>query len=173
MSFRQEKTRLQAAVVMSVLFCGLLVSRELSCSKFSQLDSNKMINRGKHFDLLTNSPNQFFKEMYGDQSGEFVCGFWGLKGLAMIVVAAYCQFHFLHKCQLMEEIECLQEWKLFPCTDVYSVFLDMWFSVLKLRNHLFLFIFFQVSGEHVISSTEEYQPPYYEHIEENVYLFDR
>ncbi|XP_078343740.1 histone-lysine N-methyltransferase SETD2-like isoform X2 [Oculina patagonica] len=30
-----------------------------------------------------------------------------------------------------------------------------------------------VSGEHVISSTEEYQPPYYEHVEENVYLFDR
>jgi len=30
-----------------------------------------------------------------------------------------------------------------------------------------------MSGEHIISSTEEYQPPYYEHIEENVYLFDR
>lgn len=30
-----------------------------------------------------------------------------------------------------------------------------------------------VSGEHVISSTEECQPPYYEHIEENEYLFDR
>ena len=22
----------------------------------------------------------FFKEMYGDQFGEFVCGHWGLKG---------------------------------------------------------------------------------------------
>ena len=31
----------------------------------------------------------------------------------------------------------------FPCTDVYSVFLDMWFSVLKVRNHLFIFIFFR------------------------------
>lgn len=31
----------------------------------------------------------------------------------------------------------------------------------------------EVSGEHVISSTEEYQPPYYEHIEENDYLIDR
>ena len=30
-----------------------------------------------------------------------------------------------------------------------------------------------MSGEHVISSTEECQPPYYEHIEENEYLFDR
>ena len=24
--------------------------------------------------------SQFFKEMYGDQFGEFVCGYWGLKG---------------------------------------------------------------------------------------------
>lgn len=31
----------------------------------------------------------------------------------------------------------------------------------------------EISGEHVISSTEEYQPPYYEHVEENEYLFDR
>lgn len=35
------------------------------------------------------------------------------------------------------------------------------------------FLFFQVLDEHVISSTEEYQPPYYEHVEENEYLFDR
>ena len=47
MPFRQEKTRLQAAVVMSVLFCGLLLSPELSCSQFSEFDSNKKINRGK------------------------------------------------------------------------------------------------------------------------------
>ena len=30
------------------------------------------------FDLLSNSPN--FREMYGNQSREFVCGYWGLKG---------------------------------------------------------------------------------------------
>ena len=46
MPFRHERTRLQAAVVMSVLFCGLLLSPELSCSQFSEFDSNKMINRG-------------------------------------------------------------------------------------------------------------------------------
>ena len=41
--------RLQASVVMSVLFCGLLLIPELSCSQFSEFafDSNKMINRGK------------------------------------------------------------------------------------------------------------------------------
>ena len=31
-------------------------------------------------DLLPKSLNLFFKEMYGDQFGEFVCGYWGLKG---------------------------------------------------------------------------------------------
>ena len=30
----------------------------------------------KSFDQKTKSLNQFFKEMYGDQSGEFVFGYW-------------------------------------------------------------------------------------------------
>ena len=34
----------------------------------------------KCFDLLSNSLNLFFMEMYRDQFGEFVCGYWGLKG---------------------------------------------------------------------------------------------
>ena len=37
---------------------------------------DKGITKGKSFDLLSNSPNEFFKEMYGDQSGEFTCGYW-------------------------------------------------------------------------------------------------
>ena len=41
---------------------------------------NKMIAERKIFDMLSNSLNLFFKEMYGDQSGEFVCGYYGLKG---------------------------------------------------------------------------------------------
>ena len=40
---------------------------------------NKMITKRKIFDLLPNSLS-FFKEMYGDQFGEFVCGYWELKG---------------------------------------------------------------------------------------------
>ena len=31
-------------------------------------------------DLLSNSLNSFFQEMYADQFGELVCGYWGLKG---------------------------------------------------------------------------------------------
>ena len=33
----------------------------------------------KSFDLQTNSLNQFLKEMYVDQSGEFVFGYWGFR----------------------------------------------------------------------------------------------
>ena len=39
----------------------------------------KWSSDGNSFDQQTNSLNQFFKEMYGDQSGEFVFEFWGLK----------------------------------------------------------------------------------------------
>ena len=39
----------------------------------------KWSSDGKSFDQQTNSLNQFSKEMYGDQSGEFVFEFWGLK----------------------------------------------------------------------------------------------
>ena len=41
---------------------------------------NKMITQEKCFDLLSNSLNTFFKEVYRDQFGEFVCGDWGLNG---------------------------------------------------------------------------------------------
>ena len=41
---------------------------------------NKMITMRKIFDLLSNSLNQVCKEMHRDQFGEFVCGYWGLKG---------------------------------------------------------------------------------------------
>ena len=34
----------------------------------------------KYFDLLSNSLNSLFKEMYRDQFREFVCGYWDLKG---------------------------------------------------------------------------------------------
>ena len=41
---------------------------------------NKMTTEEKCFDLLSNSLNSFFKEIYRDQFGEFVCGYWDLKG---------------------------------------------------------------------------------------------
>ena len=41
---------------------------------------NKRSPKGKCLDLLSNSLNSFMKEMYGDQFGEIICGYWGLKG---------------------------------------------------------------------------------------------
>ena len=41
---------------------------------------NKMITKRKYFDLLSNSLNSFFKEIYRDRLGEFVFGYWDLKG---------------------------------------------------------------------------------------------
>ena len=45
--------------------------------------SRELINwppKGECCDLSTNSLHWFHKEKYGSQSGEFVCGYWGLKG---------------------------------------------------------------------------------------------
>ena len=40
----------------------------------------KWSHKRKCLDLLSNSLHSFFKEMYRDQFGEFVCVYWGLKG---------------------------------------------------------------------------------------------
>ena len=47
-------------------------------SKEKVMAINKMITKGKCFDLLSSSLNEVFKEMYVDQSGESVCGYWGI-----------------------------------------------------------------------------------------------
>ena len=44
-----------------------------------------MILKRKIFDLLSNSLNSFLKEMYGDQFGEFVSGYRGLKGYLLLI----------------------------------------------------------------------------------------
>ena len=50
----------------------------LSTEKLWQLI--KWSPKKKYLDLLSNSLNSFFQEMYGDQFGELACGYWGLKG---------------------------------------------------------------------------------------------
>ena len=40
----------------------------------------KLITIGKMLRSQTKFSQLFLKEMYGGQSGEFVCGSWGLKG---------------------------------------------------------------------------------------------
>ena len=55
---------------------------------------NEIITDGKSFDQQTNSLNQFFTEMHGDQSGEFVFGYWGLKGY--VSIDAFTCLHVRH-----------------------------------------------------------------------------
>ena len=40
--------------------------------------------------MQTNSLNQFFKEMYGDQCGEFIFTYWGLKGYQQLGPGPVC-----------------------------------------------------------------------------------
>ena len=40
----------------------------------------KIITKKKCLDLISNSLNTFSKKMYRNRFGEFVCGYWGLKG---------------------------------------------------------------------------------------------
>ena len=50
-------------------------------SRVKSMRINKMITKKKSlifYQIL--STHEFCKEMYRDQSGEFVCGYWGLKG---------------------------------------------------------------------------------------------
>ena len=54
-----------------------------------------MITYGKSFDLQTNSLNQFFREMYGDQSGELVFEYWGLKSLTVVTALSIIDGHEL------------------------------------------------------------------------------
>ena len=47
----------------------------MSLSKQKVMRFNKWSPKGKCFDLLSNSPNLVFNEMYGDQFGELVSGY--------------------------------------------------------------------------------------------------
>ena len=56
-------------------------TNNIETQKREQVKRNKQMNsKGKWFDLLSNSLKLLFKEIYRDQSGEFVCGYWDLKG---------------------------------------------------------------------------------------------
>ena len=51
-----------------------VINVNFSTNNIETLKRNK-VTRNKRFDLLSNSLNLLFKEIYRDQSGEFVCGY--------------------------------------------------------------------------------------------------
>ena len=51
-------------------------------SRVKVMRITKLMTKGKILGSETKFSQLFLKEMYGDQSGESVCGSWGLKGEA-------------------------------------------------------------------------------------------
>ena len=72
--------------VQGVLFCPISRKSDqhlfspniITSSRENVMRINKIITSGK-IHLLSNSLNEFWKEVYGDQSGEFVFGYWRVK----------------------------------------------------------------------------------------------
>ena len=59
---------------------NFLLTIPIPCQEIRFWELMKWSLKRKWFDLLSNSLNFPFKEIYRDQFGELVCGFWGLKG---------------------------------------------------------------------------------------------
>ena len=59
---------------------NFLLMTSIECQAIRLWELIKWSPKGKCLDLLSNSLDLFLKEMYRDQFGEFVCGYWGLKG---------------------------------------------------------------------------------------------
>ena len=63
--------------------------------EFKKLPPNE-----KCFDLLSNSLDSYLKEIYRDQFGEFVCGYWGLKGKLILFGSFYFRWVLLKNVHL-------------------------------------------------------------------------
>ena len=55
-----------------------LLTVSVHCQEIRLWELTKWLPKRKCLDLWTNSLNSFFNEMYGDQFGKFVCGYWDL-----------------------------------------------------------------------------------------------
>ena len=55
---------------------NFLLTISIDCQEIRLWELIKWSPKRKCFDLLSNSLNLFFKEMYRDQCGEFVCSVW-------------------------------------------------------------------------------------------------
>ena len=66
---------------------NFLLTISIQCQEIRLWELIKWSPKRKYFDLLSNSLNLFFKEMYRDQFGELGCGYKGLRHLK-------CKFQF-------------------------------------------------------------------------------
>ena len=73
----KDKFTLKAPMVTNINF---LLTISIPCLEIRLWEVMKWSLKRRSFDLLSNSLNCLFKEMYRHQFGEFVHGYWGLKG---------------------------------------------------------------------------------------------
>ena len=69
---------LQVPIVTNINFLLLMIP--IQCQEVRLWELIKWSPKRKCFDLLSNSLDSFFKELYRDHWGEFVWGYWDLKG---------------------------------------------------------------------------------------------
>ena len=99
---------------LSVFHCYIPLSPNSDQHQFSPNDIHtyqgkwlweliKCSPKRKYLDLLSNSLNLFSKEMYGDQFGEVVCGYWGLKGYLhfSLLLSQFQPIFSTHLCHLL------------------------------------------------------------------------
>ena len=67
-------------LVPMVTNINFLLTISIDCPEIRLCELLNWSPKRKCLDLLSNSLNPSMKEMYRDQFGEFVCGYWGLKG---------------------------------------------------------------------------------------------
>ena len=70
---------LEVQIVTNINFLPMI---SVHCQEIRLWELIKWSPKRKCFDLLSNSLNSFFKEIYRGQFGEFVYGYWGFKGLS-------------------------------------------------------------------------------------------
>ena len=120
--------------------------------------SRELINwtpRGECCDLSTNSLHWFHKEKYGSQSGEFVCGYWGLKGQLSLTYRLHFDDHpFIWLCL---------KWRLYnPQTFTHSFDFDAYFIIglpvakpnqcARCMTHKALCVLFVFHDDHLVFS---------------------
>ena len=75
-----KKVSVLTLEVPMVTNINFLLTISIICQETRLWELKKWSTMRTSLDLLSNSLNTFFMEMYRDQFGEFVCGYWGLKG---------------------------------------------------------------------------------------------
>ena len=95
---------------------NFLLTMSIDCQEIWLWELINWSPKRKCLDLLSNSLNSFFKEMYRDQFGEFVCGYWGVLRSCWKVVGVCTFIVWLKE-------ECITTWSRLKLTIRFEIWL--------------------------------------------------